>query len=73
MHLIDYGRLVKDGEMKISDSTKDGNKLKNRYVFVFDKVMLICKSLRVSSVLLLRWSEQKSLFVLICCGAPGCH
>lgn len=46
MHLIDYGRLVKDGEIKIADHSKNGNKLKNRYVFIFDKVMLVCKSLR---------------------------
>lgn len=48
MHLINYGRLVKDGEIKIADQNKDGNRLKTRYVFVFDKVMIICKSLRVS-------------------------
>ncbi|VDK88877.1 unnamed protein product, partial [Onchocerca ochengi] len=46
MHLINYGRLVKDGEVKIADQNKDGNRLKTRYVFVFDKVMIICKSLR---------------------------
>ncbi|VIO89268.1 Variant SH3 domain containing protein [Brugia malayi] len=46
MHLINYGRLVKDGEIKIADQSKDGNRLKTRYVFVFDKVMIICKSLR---------------------------
>ncbi|VDM96189.1 unnamed protein product [Thelazia callipaeda] len=46
MHLINYGRLVKDGEIKIADQSKDGSRLKTRYVFVFDKVMVICKSLR---------------------------
>lgn len=52
MHLINYGRLVKDGEIKIADQSKDGNRLKTRYVFVFDKVMIICKSLRVSLLVL---------------------
>ncbi|KAG1675829.1 Protein vav [Nymphon striatum] len=42
--LKDYGRLLKDGEMKIR--SHDDNKLKNRYIFIFDKVMLMCKSTR---------------------------
>uniref|UniRef100_A0A0N5AHT5 Protein vav n=1 Tax=Syphacia muris TaxID=451379 RepID=A0A0N5AHT5_9BILA len=46
MHLISYGKHVADGEIKISDSTKEGSKMKNRYVFIFDRVMIICKSLR---------------------------
>ncbi|MFH4975751.1 hypothetical protein AB6A40_002460 [Gnathostoma spinigerum] len=47
IHLIDYGRLVRDGEIKIANhGSKDGNRMKNRYIFVFDKVMIVCKSLR---------------------------
>ncbi|CAM1314468.1 VAV2 (predicted) [Pycnogonum litorale] len=42
--LKDYGRLLKDGEVKIR--SHDDNRLKNRYIFVFDKVMLMCKSTR---------------------------
>ncbi|CDW52568.1 protein vav 1 [Trichuris trichiura] len=45
--LIDYGRPLKDGDIKVtlfaerrSDVEK---KQKNRYVFAFDKVLLICK------------------------------
>uniref|UniRef100_T1IVA4 Protein vav n=1 Tax=Strigamia maritima TaxID=126957 RepID=T1IVA4_STRMM len=45
LELKDYGRLLKDGELKIR-SHSENNKLKNRYVFVFDKVMLMCKSTR---------------------------
>jgi hypothetical protein len=46
--------LIKDGELRIADhNPKDGGKVKNRYVFVFDKVMLICKNLRVSHGLFL--------------------
>ncbi|RWS24881.1 protein vav-like protein [Leptotrombidium deliense] len=41
--LKDYGRLLKDGEVKIRSQD---NKLKNRYIFIFDKVMLMCKSIR---------------------------
>ncbi|KRZ05141.1 Guanine nucleotide exchange factor VAV2 [Trichinella zimbabwensis] len=40
--LCDYGRLLKDGEIKIA-SPLDDRKLKNRYIFVFDKLLLICK------------------------------
>lgn len=42
--LKDYGRLLKDGELKIR--SHNDNRLKNRYIFVFDKVMLMCKSTR---------------------------
>ncbi|GFY35885.1 guanine nucleotide exchange factor VAV3 [Trichonephila clavipes] len=44
LELKDYGRLLKDGELKIR--SHDDNRLKNRYVFIFDKVMLMCKSTR---------------------------
>ncbi|XP_075679329.1 protein vav-like isoform X2 [Dermatophagoides pteronyssinus] len=63
--LKDYGRLIKDGEVRMrGPSTQDndnginvvhGNcnynnrmttRLKNRYIFVFDKVMLMCKTIR---------------------------
>jgi len=50
MELKDYGRLQKDGELRIRGH--DDNRLKSRYVFVFDKVMIFCKSTRVSSVLM---------------------
>lgn len=42
--LKDYGRLVNDGELKMK--LDDEKSLKSRYIFVFDKVVLICKSLR---------------------------
>ncbi|KAG8191668.1 hypothetical protein JTE90_016456 [Oedothorax gibbosus] len=44
LELKDYGRLLKDGELKLR--SHDDNRLKNRYVFIFDKVMLMCKSTR---------------------------
>ncbi|XP_054717331.1 protein vav-like [Uloborus diversus] len=44
LELKDYGRLLKDGELKIR--SHDDNRLKNRYVFLFEKVMLMCKSTR---------------------------
>ncbi|XP_035216160.1 protein vav-like isoform X3 [Stegodyphus dumicola] len=44
LELKDYGRLLKDGELKIK--SHDDHRLKNRYVFIFDKVMLMCKSTR---------------------------
>lgn len=42
--LKDYGRLLKDGELRMK--SMDDTKLKTRYIFVFDKVMLMCKSIR---------------------------
>lgn len=46
MELKDYGRLQKDGELRIRGH--DDTRLKSRYVFIFDKVMLMCKPTRVS-------------------------
>ncbi|XP_060065686.1 guanine nucleotide exchange factor VAV2-like isoform X4 [Ylistrum balloti] len=40
--LKDYGRLQKDGELKVRNH--QDNKMKTRYIFLFDKVMLMCKS-----------------------------
>ena len=42
--LQDYGRLVRDGELKVR--SQDDHKLRQRYVFVFDKVLLMCKAMR---------------------------
>lgn len=44
--LICYGRLIKDGEIKIKPHTDQ--RTKSRYVFIFDKAMFICKQLKVS-------------------------
>ncbi|XP_015839689.1 protein vav isoform X1 [Tribolium castaneum] len=43
--LVNYGRLIKDGEMKIK--AHDDQKIRNRYVFIFDKCILICKQIKV--------------------------
>ncbi|XP_039288077.1 protein vav isoform X1 [Nilaparvata lugens] len=42
--LKDYGRLLKDGELRIK--AHNDQKVKLRYVFIFDQVMLMCKALR---------------------------
>lgn len=44
--LTDYGRLIKDGELRIRSNEDPRMRLKNRYVFIFDKVVLMCKTLR---------------------------
>ncbi|XP_060526932.1 protein vav isoform X2 [Cylas formicarius] len=44
LKLSDYGKLIKDAELKIK--AHDDQKTRNRYVFVFDKCILICKQLR---------------------------
>lgn len=48
MELKDYGRLQRDGELRIRGH--DDHRLKSRYVFIFDKVMLMCKPTRVSKI-----------------------
>ncbi|XP_057659066.1 protein vav-like isoform X1 [Diorhabda carinulata] len=42
--LTDYGRLVKDASLRIK--AHDDQKNRNRYVFIFDKCILICKQLK---------------------------
>ncbi|KAG5896470.1 hypothetical protein JTB14_005853 [Gonioctena quinquepunctata] len=42
--LSDYGRLVKDGSLKIK--AHDDQKTRSRYVFIFNKCILICKQLK---------------------------
>lgn len=42
--LKDFGKLIKDGELRIK--AHNNQKVKVRYVFIFDKVMVMCKSLR---------------------------
>ncbi|XP_050296677.1 protein vav isoform X2 [Anthonomus grandis grandis] len=42
MRLSDYGKLIKDAELKIRGHNDIKNR--NRYVFIFDKCILICKS-----------------------------
>ncbi|XP_013411701.1 proto-oncogene vav isoform X2 [Lingula anatina] len=53
--LKDYGRLLKDGELKIK--SHEDNRLKTRYIFLFDKVMLMCKSRTMEKFL---WGETYS-------------
>ncbi|XP_050546450.1 protein vav [Daktulosphaira vitifoliae] len=42
--LKNYGHLIADGELKIK--AHNDQKIKPRYVFIFDKVVLMCKSIR---------------------------
>ncbi|KAK6640827.1 hypothetical protein RUM44_012524 [Polyplax serrata] len=42
--LKDYGRLILDGELRIK--AHNDQKQKVRYVFVFDRVMVMCKALK---------------------------
>lgn len=44
--LKDYGRLIRDGEVKMRSHDDPRLLLKNRYVFIFDKMVLLCKALR---------------------------
>ena len=50
LELKDYGRLRKDGELKILNHDHSAGsssaKTKMRYVFIFDQVMLMCKAAR---------------------------
>lgn len=40
------GRLLRDGEIKVK--AHSDNKAKTRYVFIFDKCMIICKHIKVT-------------------------
>ncbi|XP_053600667.1 protein vav isoform X2 [Plodia interpunctella] len=42
--LAAYGRLLLDGELKVK--AHEDQKLRSRYVFVFDKLMLLCKPVK---------------------------
>ena len=50
IELKDYGRLRRDGELRLqsheTNATGVGKNAKARYLFVFDKVVLICKAAR---------------------------
>ncbi|CAH1785618.1 unnamed protein product [Owenia fusiformis] len=42
--LKDYGRLLKDGELRVKSHEDTRTRPSNRCIFLFDKVMLMCKS-----------------------------
>ena len=46
--LIEYGRLIKDGELKMR-SHEDSRNAKLRYVFILNRCVIFCKATRVSS------------------------
>ncbi|XP_072176328.1 guanine nucleotide exchange factor VAV2-like [Diadema setosum] len=48
VNLNEYGRNQKDGELKIRLSGGNKRQMNARYCFLFDKVMLICKSGRLN-------------------------
>lgn len=47
INLRDYGRLIKDGELKMR-SHEDGSRQKLRYAFIFNRGVIFCKTTRVS-------------------------
>ncbi|XP_004928811.1 protein vav isoform X2 [Bombyx mandarina] len=47
--LAAYGRLLLDGELKVK--AHEDQKLRTRYVFVFDKLMLLCKPVKENQYL----------------------
>ncbi|CAH1785616.1 unnamed protein product, partial [Owenia fusiformis] len=55
--LKDYGRLLKDGELRVKSHEDTRTRPSNRCIFLFDKVMLMCKSRMVDKLL---WGEQYS-------------
>ena len=46
MELKDYGRLRKDGEIKIQSHDSTNGKTKLRYIFVFDRVRFLILKLK---------------------------
>ncbi|GFN82805.1 transposase [Plakobranchus ocellatus] len=61
--LKDYGRFQKDGELKVLSHAD--NKQRNRHIFLFDKVMLMCKAKIVDKFL---WGETYSFKAAIVLG-----
>ena len=57
--LKEYGRLIKDGELKIR-SHEDGNRQKLRYVFVFNRAVIFCKTNRVTICFIFFFSHDKN-------------
>ncbi|XP_059086195.1 protein vav-like isoform X2 [Tigriopus californicus] len=45
MELKNYGRLVRDGDLKVQNHEANG-KTRPRFVFVFDRMILMCKATR---------------------------
>uniref|UniRef100_A0A914QJT1 DH domain-containing protein n=1 Tax=Panagrolaimus davidi TaxID=227884 RepID=A0A914QJT1_9BILA len=41
-----YGRLKQDGVAKITDFSDNQSKAKQRYVFIFERILLICKKMK---------------------------
>lgn len=50
--LVEYGRLIKDGELKMRSHEESGG-AKMRYVFLFMKGVIFCKANRVNDFLLI--------------------
>ena len=44
--LVEYGRLIKDGELKMR-SHEESRNAKTRYVFLFNRGVIFCKATRV--------------------------
>lgn len=42
--LKDYGRLVKDGELRVRSHDDPRLVMRTRYIFIFDKLLLMCKA-----------------------------
>ncbi|XP_001946064.2 protein vav isoform X1 [Acyrthosiphon pisum] len=59
--LKNYGHLIADGELKIK--AHNDQKLKPRYVFIFDQVVLMCKSIRFIGFQSDQYSFKQSLLI----------
>ncbi len=45
--LVEYGRLIKDGELKMRSHEESSRAAKLRYVFLFNRGVIFCKATRV--------------------------
>ncbi|VVC33602.1 Hypothetical protein CINCED_3A016799 [Cinara cedri] len=59
--LKNYGHLIADGELKIK--SHNDQKVKPRYVFIFDQVVLMCKSIRFIGFQSDQYSFKQLLFI----------
>lgn len=60
--LVEYGRLIKDGELKMR-SHEESRNAKTRYVFLFNRGVIFCKATRVMFIYFTDYSFKKPNFI----------
>lgn len=67
--LYSFGHLLKDGELKIKAHAGD-QKTHMRYVFIFEKIMVLCKSSRNGQFIFKEYLQLNEFYVEDVCNRP---